>query len=196
MKYIVLTITLVVPVVAYLFLKNLGENKYAIPVYYQESSVGNEPSGCFQFSTPHVVDFTKYSGFTVNTSHSIMVVNPVFDSCFDCAPNLNELKRLRQKHGDIGILNLYVKELTSFENQLNDLSREWFINEITLPDMVSILRCELIVDIPSSTSITEMNEVNQLILIDDRNRIRGYYTKKEREDIDRLILEISILKQE
>ncbi len=195
MKYIVLTITLVVPLVAYLFLKNFGENKYAIPIYYQDI-VEREVSGCFQFSLPHHVNFSAYKNFGIKAPVGLTIINPVFDSCFDCAPNLNNVKRVVQKHEDINVLSLYVQQITSFKNSQNSLGKNWFIREVNLPDLISILRCELLFEIPSKTSITELNEKNQLVLIDEQNRIRGYYAMNDREEIDRLILEISILKQE
>jgi hypothetical protein len=38
-----------------------------------------------------------------------------------------------------------------------------------------------------------MKESQDIILIDDQKRIRGYYTSKDREEIDRLLLELDIL---
>ena len=37
---------------------------------------------------------------------------------------------------------------------------------------------------------------NRVVLIDKQNRIRGYYNITEREETDRLILELRILKTE
>lgn len=195
LKYVVLTVTLVFPVVIYLFLKNFGENKYAIPIYYQEE-VGKEVSGCFEFSIPHNVDLSRYQSFNDNVPGGVAIINPVFDECFDCPPNLNEIKRIVQRHPDINVVNLYVEQLTSYQSSITNQAENWLVKEVELPDMISILRCQLLFDIPSKTSVTEMNQTNQLVLLDRQNRIRGYYKKNDREDVDRLILEISILKQE
>ncbi len=194
-KCVVLTVTLVLPVGVYLFLKNFGENKYAIPVYYQEEAE-KEVSECFEFSIPHSVNLSVYQSFSDNVPGGIAIINPVFDACFDCPPNLNEIKRIVQRHPDINVVNLYVGQLTSYQSSITNQVENWLVKEVELPDMISILRCQLLIDIPSKTSVIEMNETNQLVLIDAQNRIRGYYNKNDREDIDRLILEISILKQE
>jgi len=37
---------------------------------------------------------------------------------------------------------------------------------------------------------------NRVVLVDKKNRIRGYYNILEREETDRLILELRILKTE
>lgn len=58
------------------------------------------------------------------------------------------------------------------------------INVVNDPDLgtASIRKCVFL-----------MNEKQDVILIDKQKRIRGYYDSKDREEIDRLLLELDIL---
>jgi len=194
-KYLVLSLTLIFPVLIYLFLEGFAVNKYTIPQFYQDQSESRDIPGCLQFAIPHVADLSLYT-FEKPEVGQIRVVNPVFDECFDCPPNLNEVKRVSQRHGDVLVHNIYSEMITRIDSAKTESGSNWLITQMGFPDLVNIVKCELIIEVPFDTSVGWLRENGQLVLLDKQNRIRGYYRKADREEIDRLITEIAILKQE
>jgi len=194
-KYGILIIALVVPVLTYIFLRVFGENSYAIPVYYNQQTDSLNIRGCSSFQVPHTIDFKDIlalSGIEVKSGNPVLI-NIVLDECLGCPPGLNELKRVLNKYPQIQAINIYSDLVT---NRVVTESTEGMISQsVILLDLIQIMRCQLLLDVPLKSSVDILKKNNRLVLLDDSGRIRGYYNQNNRQEIDRLIMEISILGQ-
>lgn len=193
-KYVVLGVTLIIPVFIYVFLELFGSNQFTVPSYYQEE-IPDKYSECSGVRAPYGVSFSGDSLIDYHSRGKIILVNPVVDECFDCPPNLNEIKRVLNKHNDIKVVSFYETVYTSITDDLG-LPKGWDLVGLSQVDLIELMRCKLLLDMPQTTTLEELSKINRLVLIDPQGKIRGYYEKEDREEIDRLIVELSILKQE
>ncbi|MDA0195853.1 MAG: hypothetical protein O2887_07635 [Bacteroidetes bacterium] len=195
-KYGILIIAFVIPVLVYIFLRVFGQNSYAIPIYYEQQNDSLNISGCLSFRIPHAIDFKDIpglSGVKIKAGNPVLI-NIVLDECLGCPPGLNELKRVLNRHPQIQTINIYSDLVT---NLVVTESTDGLINQsVILLDLIQIMRCQLLLNVPLKSSVDILKENNQLVLLDNSGRIRGYYNQNDRQDIDRLIMEISILGQE
>ncbi|MEQ9424754.1 MAG: hypothetical protein RJQ09_10075 [Cyclobacteriaceae bacterium] len=183
-KYLILTVAFVVPVLIYLFLKLFGQNYYALPVYYQDETVRLEKEGCAILRAPHTVAFIDEASFAT-------VIVPLPDGCENCTDSWNELRRIQQRHDEVAF-NFITDKPMDCPDALSNCSS----NYLSSVDLVNRMRCDLVMDIPMRISLDSAKKLNRWVLVDSYRKIRGYYEPNDREEIDRLILELTILKQE
>jgi len=162
-KGIFLTATLLIPVVIFLFLKFFGENKFDIPVFYQDG-------------VPHTFEnceFPEDSQYIIKDS---AVNGPKCYVFVTDNTGLNRVKNIKQRiNQSVGKLNIkiFTSDSTQIKgDELSILSKE---------ELKRKLNCAFASD-----------TLDQIILVDKRRRIRGYY-RFNREEVDRLIVESKIL---
>src|SRR5690349_2640370 len=55
-KFLLLFLALLLPVLIYVFLKTFGKNEFKVPVLYQEEQIVSQPDcGSFKYTVPYVV---------------------------------------------------------------------------------------------------------------------------------------------
>jgi len=163
LKGIFLTATLLIPVVIFLFLKFFGENKFDIPIYYQEG-------------VPHAFNACEFTNGIQYQISDPSVTGPRAYVFIEDNKGFNQVKNIEQRINQ-SVDNLDIKIYTSDSSKMvNDKAQ-------FLPDneFLSKLRC-----------VFASDTLDQFILVDSKKRIRGYY-RFDREEVDRFIVESKIL---
>lgn len=162
LKGIFLSATLLIPILLFLFLKYFGENRFDIPIYY-ENGISSGFTNCTTY------DSGQY--YITNSGYSLPGLF-IFLSSKDTQQTFGNVKQ-RVDEDVKGIkYNLYSSD-SAFQHE--------GMHYLTEDRLIDKLRCEFISD-----------TLNQFILVDNKRRIRGYYNM-DREDVDRMIVEIKIL---
>jgi protein SCO1 len=187
---------LALPVLIYVFLQLFGQNYYELPVYYEEG-ISNPPSACQEpYSAPVQVDLISLQDTTVFTEQNVITILAfVKGKCGDdCQIKFNQITRL---------LNFFMPQKDSLRAVVivvgND--KEKIVNQFDIQDnlyFVTLLEnewqefsnCELLMPLSDQQ---EVEAIHQVVLLDEYNRIRGYYNGLSLEEIDRLTTEIRLL---
>ncbi len=159
----------------YIFLRSFGDNKFEVPVYYQE---GILIEGCAKRAdTVHLVNLKSYNFKEAQLFYFPQWVN---DKEF-----YRQCERIKTK--PYRIMFTAISD-TVFNTKLGNTLR--VENE---EHLYKVANCVLVFG--QEVAIT--NPVyNQLVLVDSEKRIRGYFNGNNLEDMDRLDIELDILNNE
>jgi protein SCO1 len=201
-KLSILSLVLLLPGLFYLFLKIFGENEFDVPVYFTERAPCSETSDAGARTVPH---FGYYSFATPefrSTEPEVFAIYDLQDS-FDAGDRRDHLWRVGQVH-DAFIDDRRVKIYTIFPESGLEQCREaislagdyrsdslsWHIGYAGDSVLQHFSRCGLGIGVDSSSTV---HGNLPLVLVDSRQRIRGYYGRSEQKETDRLVLELKIL---
>jgi len=163
-KPIYLFLALLLPGLIFLFLKFFGKNEFAIPIFYQNGIDSVSVICGGDYSKPYILPDSVLNTIGIPKKLArIIVFEPTENSKI-------ELNRLT----DIFDLDDFAKSEVAIQR-----GDSFGISEIRYKRWIS---CAFFIKAPHNT-----------ILIDDENKIRGYYAVDSREEMDRLILEMQIL---
>jgi len=198
-KTLLLLFLLGMPVALYLFLQGFGENKYTVPVYY-EDGISDPNTACTDHQRPHLVDrFLKESPSLSRNDYDIQENLVVF--CFvkmDCSDRqLEELARVSNQFREESKFHAVTvsMDIDASEQQhqvskgLYGLTSEvwsWWGFHNTVP---ALIQCGFNLALDCTTA-------EQLVLMDSKFQIRGYYRATDFQEIDRLVTEIQLLLME
>lgn len=207
----VLLCILLVPVVIIVFLKTMTSNTYEIPVYY-ETGVDNPLMECdFVENEQHVIPdfaFTSQNNETIGKAEmkgKITVVDFFFTSCPSICPVMStEMERVDdvfRDNEDVQIFSISIdpdfdtpailQEYATFHNATQG---KWFFLTGDKEETYNLARCGFILPAMDGGDVPDdFVHSDKFVLIDEEGRIRGYYSGTNREEVDRLILEIKIL---
>lgn len=203
-KILILLFTLSFPVILYLFLRSYGQNEFDLPVFFEnekklfcnDSNMSADEIELIDVNQKNFVKLTEVYNSDYKIIHFPNAKNSEIQTL------KNELNRVLNTFGDVSV-NIYSFQpidtgiVDQLDNELflstakantylypNDL-KDIFVNCIYMfPTM------EWNGDHPSEETI-ETDKT--LVLLDEKNRIRGYYNGYETKEVDRLILEIRVL---
>ena len=180
LKPTILFVALLLPVVIFLFLKLFGENKFDIPVYYQNQEEIVSDISCVNanIKAPYIVDLFNADLFKGPMLNQIKDDQIILLAYFDSKDNSDlsyKIKRLQERLGEDYQMILFVDSLVD-----EDFSSQLLINT-EVEYVASFWKCALLND-----------DYHQWVLLDTQKRIRGYYDSSEKE-MDRLIVEMAIL---
>lgn len=190
---------LAIPVFLWLFLKFFGQNRYEVPVYYQE---GLHITGCHSESKEHTIPaFTLQQAHveqTISESNLDNKITAVFFFSYPCSAAckevIEELARVQDAFEEQEIVQiLAIDKSSSNPPELRELSKtfqsnsdRWKFLTGEKATIETLVQCGFV--------LKEQKELNYpIVLIDGKRRIRGYYAGTDSEEVDRLILEIKIL---
>lgn len=193
----ILLVTLAIPVFIWLFLKNFGQNQFAVPIYY-EAEVP-DVSGCDHLDIPHQVRINPDSGSPEDATTSLFgkttvhyLLPEVCDS--ECQVVLEQLANLQTTFSENDAFQMVVfASAIHYDNtKLSELQKRYLANPrhwkfvlLQPTTYENVSRCELL--IPSVT-------IDQPLVLTDQNAmIRGYYYGIDPDEIDRLKGELKIL---
>lgn len=173
-KILFLIAALVIPSLVYIFLRGFGDNKFEIPVFYQE---GISIDGCNTTKSIHLVQFENYSLQGAQLFYFPQWVN---DDEF-----YRQCNRIRTKQPKVVFTAIADSTNYTVVGNILMVSDEAHLYEIA--------NCSLVLgqEVAISKPV-----YNQLVLVDAQKRIRGYFNGNELEDMDRLDVELDILKRE
>lgn len=204
-KIIILLITLSFPVILYLFLRSYGHNEFALPVFFEQSSgkiLCNDST----------IDASSFKFYDVNAIDSLSL-NELYKVDYKVIhfPNEqdtviksleNELNRVVHTFDELSLSILSFIPLLSPHDSLTEyhafLSVDKSITYLYDPkEKETLVNC--VYAFPTNDwNGNHPSEENipidkTLVLLDQDNRIRGYYDGYDTKDVDRLILEIRVL---
>lgn len=200
-KAVLLGVILLVPVLIYIFLQAFGENRYALPVYGAE---GTKITGCEGISFPHTVEALACA--TTDSLFSASLVGRIdrlyhFPDGNDSVRNLeaNEIRRFLQKTSSHSYRLITFAQPEKGESYWQNLSeradpakKRWVAGSCS-NDLATIKNCTLLLPLAEAK---RPHSASRMILVDSRGLIRGFYVGSDKEEIDRLIIEMDILNQE
>ena len=198
LKALLLLILLGMPVLFYLFLQSFGENKYEVPVFF-ENGIPDRVSGC-ETDEPH--SLTNYfQSDACDTWSCSQVVGKYTVFCFiksECETEaisqfarVNNLFRDQSTFHAVAVALDSVTDQQALTNQLElykipkNLWSWWTYQQGT----ETLVRCGFNLNIDCNASQT-------MVLIDKDYRIRGIYNSQDEEEMDRLVTEYQILQAE
>lgn len=200
----ILFLTLVIPVVIYLFLRGFGENEFVVPVFY-EHGLPADSVNCQSSPDQHIVNLDPVTtrGKVFAEGNAVQPYLTVIDADMKstvqlnpASPGIQRILDLASTYPEVRIISL--RPLMDKKGGITSVDRSVFPNwEIFRIDddlLQKFSQCQLILsDFPEY----QMNWDNKRwVLIDRYGRIRGYYNAHEYAEIDRLILEMKIIIKE
>jgi hypothetical protein len=173
-KAVVLILALALPVSIFLFLKYFGKNEFVVePFFTDEMPEGRAHECGFAYAVPYQIPDSLLHQLGWNQQGALTLFS--FDGGASHASAYNRIKANFEEQ-DVKIMNLVTKG-----EEMAPVRGIWTLAlDKGLTDRFK--RCFFFLDEP-----------NDLLLVDTQGRIRGYYQLSSREEIDRLLMEISII---
>ena len=172
LKLILLLLALALPVLIFMFLKFFGKNEFAVDPLYQEGPPAVEvcvqpPNGPYAIPA----EILNELGWSEKDSLTLIYVAKPSDGS-------QAWGRIRENFTpeDLPIL-----KITAADALMDSAFVEEFI-QIPSDSLQTLKRCFLF-----------LQEPYNLLLVDSKRRIRGHYPLDNREEIDRLIMEVEII---
>lgn len=187
-KAIFLFLLIALPILVFLFLKTFGDNQYTIPVYYEEGLGDSLATPCLERkSEQYVVQSLDLPKGSIHIVQLESQEGPVLKT------RLEELERVQDVFYDVPQIKLTTfinsaslnsQDIDDYNGRINFYASFWGVKSLAPEDWIALKTCVL-----------AMKEIdNRVVLIDRMGRIRGYYNIFERDETDRLIAELRILK--
>lgn len=192
---VLLSIILILPVLIYLFLRTFGENHYNLPKY-PEAAV--EIPGCGVYEPSYQVTQLPCgpAGELALNEGTHLLHFPAKDQEIRTKES-NEIRRFLQKTSrySFRLVTFAAKSDSAYWHDLAVSSKEGQL------EWTVISRCEEVVEqIQHCTLLTSLADVKfgapagRLVLLDKQGSVRGYYVPSDKEETDRLVIELDILK--
>jgi len=186
-KSIFLVLIILLPVAIFIFLKSFGSNQFDIPIYYQQGVVDTLENNCGRGNA---------APYLVHTKPAAQIVHKIYhfekEVTTDLQFRLQELERIQNAIGkNNGVLlfsflnspNITKRAFERFDDRVSYDPSFWSVRPVDAATYDVFKNCELV-----------MNDAdNRVVLVDKEERIRGYYDISDREETDRLIVELKIL---
>lgn len=178
-KPILLFLALVLPVAVFIFLKFFGKNEFAVPVLFDEGIA--TPVGCesFKYDVPYSIPDTLLAKFSWNSSDSISLV--VFRGTTDAEQQEQSIQ-----------FNRIFTEFPTDNFKIVLLSENNKAEQSELEN-VRLVRVKEQQKSSVRSCVFLLKPTDNAALLDSKKRIRGQYNTANREDVDRLIMEIKII---
>jgi protein SCO1/2 len=203
-KILILLFTLSFPVILYLFLRSYGQNEFDLPIFFENE----EKAYCKDLESSNkaieLVDLNQKNFVRLsevyNTDYKIIHFPSAQDS--EIQTLKNELNRVLNTFGDVSVNILSFQPIDT--GMVDQLGNELFLsaakaNTYLYPNDLKDFFVNCIYMFPTKEwngdhpSEETIDIDKTLVLLDEQNRIRGYYNGYETKEVDRLILEIRVL---
>jgi protein SCO1/2 len=218
-KRIALLSILVIPAFVFIFLMTFGENKFSIPIFGTKQLAILNPKSDFcppnaNGDTTHRVlpfRFISQDGKEITNKDfagKIYVADFFFTRCPSICPKISsQLSRVQDAFADnpdVQILSHSIDPVYDSIAILKEYGKKYGANfskwTFVTGDSTQIsmaAKCSYFIAVQKSPDSSLLfDHSDKLILIDKQQRIRGFYSGTNREDVDRLIAEIQILMRE
>lgn len=186
-KIFLLFLVIALPALIFLFLKAFGSNEFTIPVYYEQGLGDSLSTPCLdRAAEQYIVKDPALPLGKLKIVHFERMDGPVLKT------RLEELERVQDVFYDIDDIQLLThlngssikaKDISDYDKRIQFLDQFWKINEMDSSTWAELKYC--------GVAMSSLD--NRVVLVDEENKIRGYYNILEREETDRLILELRIL---
>jgi len=210
-----LVILLVVPASLYLFLVFFGENRYQVPKYYPKGVEtklvnGKEIQDTLYHTIPNFSLSNQYGEKVTqeNVKGNIYVVDFFFTSCGNpdfCPRMATELSRVQEAFRDENTVKILsytvdpktddVPTLLKYAEEKGAKKDKWYFLTGDKTAIYQLAQKGYFVTAGEEGQVVtpDFIHTSKFILVDKEGRIRGYYNGIDREEVDKLIVEIEIL---
>ena len=171
-KTFILIVVLALPALIFLFLYLFGNNQFDVPIQHPE---GLGFSDCPDTGTPHTVPDIDTLSLSPGDYKLVFMANDL------SRLQLNELRRISSNFPEV-TFPVILQNDSSRNLAMNYKQENWSLFNLEITRFMELNRCGF-----GNISGKE------LILIDEFNRIRGYYSIDDQKELDRLEGEIKIL---
>jgi protein SCO1 len=212
-KAIILILILLFPSLFYIFLTSGKHNIMRLPIYGPKQPVEVTENGETKFDTIyHTIpefEFTNQYGEKITLAGmkgKIAVVDYFFTTCESICPKMaDQLYRVQYKFQDMKDLVIFshsvnpendsVPVLLAYAKKKNAIKGKWHFLTGDKKELYDQARNGYyITAMEGDGGPDDFIHSEKLILIDKQGQIRGYYDGTDREDVERLIDEIKVLK--
>jgi protein SCO1 len=210
-QVLLLGLILLVPVLAFLFLKSFGTNRYALPTYLPDRVDSTQVGGKWQRDTVfHQIgefQLTSQSGRQVTDtelrSKGLYVASFFFSTCPGACPRMNsQLVRVQEKFRNDPEVRLAsftvdpatdsVATLARYAEQYGAIAGKWFFLTGDSASLRRVATQEFRLPAPTGSGPALVH--SQTVFLVDRNgQVRGRYEGTDEKDVNRLITEIQVL---
>jgi len=209
-----LTLMIGLPVFIYSFLVVFGENKYELPVYNPKSvdcvsNQTNEKDTLHRIPPFELLDQDSNLFSDADLENKIYVANFILTRCPNgiCPAMSNELVRVQEDfkdRDDVQLISYSIDPefdspsvLKEFGEYYGANPNIWKFLTGSSQEIYQQSKCGYFVAVRMNEDGSfDFDHDKRLILVDKDQRIRGFYDGTNREEVDRLIVEIKILLQE
>jgi protein SCO1/2 len=203
-----LILLLAIPAFLFLFLRQFGENKFALPVMNPASADCSPNTAPDSVHRIPAFSFTDQDGNTLTQERlrgSVYVAEFFFTRCPDiCLTMANELSRVQDAfrgNNQVKILSHSVDPeydsvgiLKEYAERYNADTQQWMFVTGDKAAIYQQARCGYFISAKEGTNENlDFIHSDKLVLVDMEGRIRGYYSGTKRTEVDRLITEIQVL---
>lgn len=204
----ILIALLILPVFLYLIISNDSKGTYfALPILGPRDVAEN---GDTIYHTIKAFSFVDASGAKVSEvdfDSSIYIADFVFTKCEGICPVMTrEMSRVQEYYKTNNTVKMlshsvdpeYDKGvvLTDYADKYNAIPGKWFFVTGDVKQIYDMAVHSYFVTAGTEESDIGFVHSEKLVLIDKQKRIRGFYDGTNKEDVERLILEINVLLQE
>lgn len=204
----ILIALLILPVFLYLIISNDSKGTFfALPVLGPRSVSENEDTIYHSIKS---FSFYDGEGNVVSDSdfeNSIYVADFIFTKCEGICPEMStELSRVQEyykQNSGVKMLSHSVdpnydkgQVLTDYADRYNAIPGKWFFVTGDAEKIYDMAVHSYFVTAGTEDSDIGFVHSEKLVLIDKEKRIRGFYDGTNKEEVERLILEINVLLQE
>ena len=212
MKKSLLIFVLLFPSITYLFWSLASHNAKKLPIFGPREVVANKTGETdTAYHQLPAFSFTNQYGnnVTQNTiKNKILVVDYFFTTCKSICPIMStQIARVQQNtmdFNDIVFLShtvdpLYdtVEVMLDYAEKMGAINGRWHFLTGNKKELYDLARNGYFVTAMEGDGGTEdFIHSEKLVLLDKQQRIRGFYDGTDKEDVDRLIDEINVLKKE
>ncbi|ALD20331.1 SCO family protein [Hymenobacter sp. DG25A] len=210
-QILLLGLLLLVPVLAFLFLKTFGTNRYALPTYLPDRidsvRVGEKWQRDTVFHPIANFRLRAQTGRIVTgqelAKNGLYLASFFYTSCPGACPQVNaQLQRVQEKYRHEPRVRLAsftvnpkqdsVVVLERYAEQVGAIAGKWFFLTGDEADIYQLAEKEF--RLPRPSGIAPGLVHSQLVFLVDRDQhVRGIYDGTKPRDIERLITEISVL---
>ena len=179
-KSVFLFLALLLPIVTFLFLKFFGKNEFEVKPLFQTTVRASEECKGIEYTVPYTIPDTVLSNVQRGVSDSVTLV------VFQDAGIANQQEQAIQ-------LTRIFKEFNNQQMSIVKIERDDGSESRLTGPKSGVLLLEDVTYKRFRNCVFLMDTLRDAVVIDKGNRIRGQYVMSNREDADRLIVELKIL---
>ncbi|WP_255474054.1 SCO family protein [Pontibacter qinzhouensis] len=209
-----LGLLLLVPILIFLFIGTFGEHHFTLKHYFPETDSRGEimltESGDTVFKQIPPFALTSQEGKTVTGNDlegNLYVVNFFFASCPDvCKKMSSQLTRVQekfQKSPDVKLVSISINPehdtpevLQQYADMYGADPAKWYFLTGNRKEIYTLAEKGFYLPVQQVAGQQDFIHSERFLLVDKNRRVRGIYDGTDREDVDRLMLEINVLLDE
>jgi protein SCO1/2 len=212
-KILFLFLLLMIPVGIILFLHGFGENRFEVPVFYSNAADMSSDLCVFPEGQHRIPAFNFIDQHNAPISHTwledkLTVVGFIFTNCptlcKDMSSQMHRVQEAFRSDDQVHLLSFTVdperdtpEVLKAYADRIGIKKANWRFITGDKAELYQTARCGFLLPIQEGDGgVEDFIHSNKLVLVDGQRRIRGYYDGDDRQDVDRLIQEIKLIKIE